>query len=115
MSYDFYRLLHVIAMATMAVSLGGLIMGPSGGLRRLLVALHGTAMLVLLVAGFGLAAKIGIGANFPGWMYAKLVLWLGLGLLVVPVRRMPDLKPMWVGTAVVLIAVASWLALYKPF
>lgn len=114
MSIVFYRLLHVIALLAMATSLGGLIAGASGGYRKALVALHGTAMLIVLVAGFGALAKLGIH-GLPGWLIAKLVIWLILGGIVVPIRKQPEKKVQWLAISVVLMGVASWLALVKPF
>ena len=54
--------------------------------RGVLGAMHGIGLLISLVAGFGLMARLGV--SFPGWAVAKIVIWLGLGAaLAVPNRR----------------------------
>jgi len=110
----FYKLLHLIAMLSALVALGGLIAGPSAGFRKALVAVHGTAMLILLVAGFGAHAKLGLD-GFPPWLWGKIGVWLVLGGIVVPIRKRPESKALWLGLVIVLASLSSWLALYKPF
>lgn len=114
MPLTFYKLLHLIAMLSALVALGGLITGPSPGFRKALVAVHGTAMLILLVAGFGAHAKLGLD-GFPAWLWAKLAIWLVLGAIVVPIRKKPESKGLWLVVVIVLASMSSWLALYKPF
>ena len=114
MSLLFYKFLHVFTMLAATTVVGALIAGASGGFRRGLVAVHGTAMLVLLVAGFGALAKLGVN-GLPGWVIAKVLIWVIIGAIIVPARKMPALKGVWIGVTVVLSAAATWLALYKPF
>lgn len=114
MPLTFYKLLHLIAMLSALVALGGLITGPSAGFRKALVAVHGTAMLILLVAGFGAHAKLGVD-GFPPWLWGKLAIWLVLGGIVVPIRKKPESKGLWLVLVIVLASLSSWLALYKPF
>ena len=69
------------------------------------------------VAGFGMLARMDVsqGAALPGWVWVKLVLWLGLGAgLALPHRRPQWAKPMLIGLPV-LGAIAAVLAIYKPF
>jgi len=113
-SYEFYKLLHIFSLIGATTALGGLITGATGGFRRALVALHGTALFIMLVAGFGALAKLGVG-GLPGWVTTKLVIWLVLGAIVVPARRMPEKKGTWIAAVVVLASSSGWLAIAKPF
>ena len=123
LSYTAYRLIHVLGIILLFVVLGGLSYqatregGTEGAVpRKVAAALHGTALLIILVGGFGLLARIGVehGVGFPGWVWGKLVIWLLLGAAVAIPRR----KPEWAGALFLLLPVlgglASWLALYKP-
>ncbi|MGE0708820.1 MAG: hypothetical protein AB7N76_22250 [Planctomycetota bacterium] len=129
MSYEFYKLVHLIGVMLLFLSLGGLaLLGQVGAaaaaegkedaapapppLRKLLLLLHGVAMFLLLVAGFGALAKLGLG--FPGWVYGKLAVWLLLGAAPALLRRKPELVKTMLLLMPLLGAVAAWLALNKP-
>lgn len=117
MSYFFYKILHLFAVLLLFTSLGTLAAAGSGGerLRRLAGIAHGIALAVILVAGFGLLARLGLFGSIPGWAWFKIGLWLFLGLVVLPLRRRPE----WAVRLWPLIPVAgglaAWLAIAKPF
>src|SRR6476659_8272466 len=97
MSYEFYRILHVIGIFGLMLSLGGMsIYMMSGGTRasftarKLLGAIHGVSLLIILVTGFGLIARLGVG--FPGWAITKLFIWLVLGGLPGLIYKKPSLS-----------------------
>jgi hypothetical protein len=122
-SYSVYRVVHLVGIFILFVVLGGLAWGGAraearGSLSpKLGMALHGIGLFIVLLGGFGLLARIGImhGMNWPGWVWAKLVIWLLMGALVVIPRR----KPEWGAGLLLLIptlgGVAAWLAIFKPF
>jgi hypothetical protein len=111
MSADFYTFLHHFGLILTFVALGGLgalsLMGqPTAKPRPVFVALHGTGLVLVLVAGFGWLAKLGYG--FPAWAIVKLLVWVGLGAIIVPLKRKPALaKPtvMVIVPALALVAV----------
>ena len=117
MSYLFYKVLHVFGITMAFMALGGLIHGAlSGGTdksRKLIGATHGVALLIVLVSGFGLLAKLGLG--FPLWVWLKLAIWLLLGALLALVRRMPQHAKVFWFLLPVLAGIAAYLAFYKPF
>ena len=86
MSYNFYSILHFTSLTALCLILGAL-----WGLynhenyntknRTLLLALHGVIMFFIFLAGFGLIAKIKISWPWPFWIYAKLIVWLFLGVM----------------------------------
>jgi hypothetical protein len=118
MSYEFYRLLHVVGIILLFSSLGAL--AAIGGrtdarLRRLAAIIHGVAVAVILVAGFGLLARLQMFGGFPPWIWIKLAIWLTLAMAVLPLRRKPELAPWLFGVVSLLGGIAAWLAIYKPF
>ncbi|MCP3963585.1 MAG: hypothetical protein GY719_37595 [bacterium] len=119
MSPLLYEVLHIFGILLAFISLGGVTLRAMSGQRengpgdRLAVITHGVALLVILVSGFGLIAKLGYG--FPGWIWAKIVIWLLIGGLITLIRRMPQHATVFWFTIPLLGGFAAYLALYKPF
>jgi hypothetical protein len=123
-SYQAYKVLHLLGIFLALAALAGLALAAANGAtrqsntaRRLISIGHGAGLLIVLVAGLGLLARLGAmhGAAFPGWVWAKLVIWLIVGGLVgVPYRR-PDLARSVFLAVPLLGTIAAWLAIYKPF
>jgi len=119
MSYQFYKILHFIGIFMVFSGLGGqLFHAINGGSkqhpnRKWLAIMHGVGLLIMFVAGFGLIAKLQVG--FPGWVWAKIVLWFVLGGIgAVAARQQKLAKGVWV--FVILVGtLAAYLANYKPF
>lgn len=120
MSEEFYKIIHLLGAfmvvagfgAAVALSLAGASAKGSPG-RSLAVVTHGIGLFLALLGGFGLQAKLHIG--FPGWIYAKIALWLALGGLLTLALRKADLaKPIWF-TVLALGAVAAYLGVVQPF
>jgi hypothetical protein len=117
MSLVFYKVVHIFGFALLLAALGGMVSEAAAGATsprwRSLSALHGVALVLVLLSGFGMLAKLGGG--FPGWVIAKLLIWLALGAAVVLVRRAARSSvALWLGLSV-LAAAAGYLAIYKPF
>lgn len=118
MSYEFYRVLHVFSIILLFTSLGTLAAvggGESARLRRVATIAHGVALTLVLVAGFGLLAKLAMFGAIPVWAWLKLVIWLLLAMAVLPLRRRPE----WAVWLWLLLPIAggaaAWLAIGKPF
>jgi hypothetical protein len=118
MSYEFYKVLHVVGALFLFSSLGTLAAlsgADSAGFRRIASIAHGMALGIIFVAGFGLLARLGMFGGIPGWAWAKLVLWGLLGAVVMPLKRRPEWAPaLWV-VMPLLGGAAAWLAIAKPF
>ena len=120
MPYEFYRLVHFIGIFFVMASLGGLMIHVANGgdkesnLAAKLTGMgHGIGMLLVLVAGFGMLAKLRLSASEP-WVLGKLVIFLIFGALIaIPYRVPKAAKLLWV-LMPVLGAVAAYLALHKP-
>lgn len=115
------RVLHFLGLIMVFLSLGGaLVHAINGGARehawkKQLSIFHGLGLVLLLVAGIGLTHGLGYKGNWPGWVYAKIVVWLALGGVTVPIIRRPELARSlwWAVLALGLLAVG--LAVAKPF
>lgn len=122
--YAFYKLVHILGIALALVSLGGFAVHALHGgaksdnrARTLLIAMHGVGAFLILLGGFGLLARLNFphGEPFPGWLWAKLIVWLAVAAIVMlPYRKPNAARPMLL--ALPLLAVtAALMAVYKPF
>lgn len=124
MSYNLYRILHLLGIFMLFAAVGGAVLrkiveGDAGSARpkdraaRLVGITHGVALLLLLVTGFGLLAKLGLG--LPGWAWAKLGVWLVMGAIVTLARRSAAAAGAIWWLLPLLGVLAAWLAIFKPF
>ena len=76
MSYEFYKILHLMSLILFTASTVAIIYGQHCGKSCKIT--NGVSSLLLLVAGMGLIARIGYshGELWPTWIYVKIVLWL---------------------------------------
>ena len=116
-----YKNLHLIGVFMILVALGGLILQQIQATtreqvwRRSVAITHGIGMVLALVGGFGMLARMNIFWPWPGWVVGKIIIWLVFGVLVALIGRTPALaKPLWWST-IALAAIAAYLALNKPF
>ena len=121
---DFYEILHVIGLVMLFVAIGGVAThAANGGIkatsstRPLIGTIHGLGALLILVGGFGMLARLGFlhGANFPGWLWVKILVWVILSAVVLIPYRRPGLAKPFLLLLPLLAGVAVYMALYKPF
>ncbi|MGE4130115.1 MAG: hypothetical protein AB7F86_00670 [Bdellovibrionales bacterium] len=120
--YSVYKIVHLVGILMVFTALGGLIANAIGqqakthAWRKPIAITHGVGLLLALVGGFGLLARLGVAHNgLPGWIYAKLGIWLVFGALLGVVARKPEMaKGIWV-VIVLLGGLAAYLAGSKPF
>ena len=62
-------------------------------------------------------ARLGFlhGANFPGWLWVKIIIWVILSAVVLLPYRRPGLAKPLLLVLPLLAGVAVYMALYKPF
>jgi hypothetical protein len=120
MPYQFYLVTHFVGISLLLMSLGGIAFHMINGgtrdhaSRKLIGMLHGIALLITLVGGFGLLARLGFGGGLPLWAIAKLGIWLVLGAMPAFLYRAPkQAKPLLFAT-LLLACLAAWTAVYKP-
>lgn len=116
MSLQFYKLLHIIGILLTFTALGGVFVYVGNGgnkegnsFRKIIAISHGVGLLLLLVSGFGMLAKLGL--SFPIWIVPKLLIWLALGAALALGYRKPEKSVLlWAGS-VVLGSIAALIAL----
>ncbi|MDE2995159.1 MAG: hypothetical protein OXT73_00255 [Bacteroidota bacterium] len=116
MPHSFYNLLHIAGLVLLTLSIGGMLMHRQSGTGerpRLLAIFHGVGLFLILVAGFGMLARLGITWPWPGWVYVKVVLFAVLGGFPAIAKRF-DVKMGW-WVAIILIVLAAWTGIFKPF
>ena len=120
-SYTTYKTLHLISILVLFMALGGAIfMSLAGadkkGPRVLSMILHGVFVLLVLVGGFGLMARLGVShkEGWPLWLKVKLGLWLLLGGFVIVPRRLPKINKVVWPLVVILGFLAVYMAVHKP-
>jgi NADH:ubiquinone oxidoreductase subunit 6 (subunit J) len=122
-SFALYRLIHFIGIVIVFLALGGTLMHVlNGGTRetsrwRKPAAIgHGIALFVILLGGFGMMARMGVAHGmFPGWIWAKLAIWILLGAAIALPYRVPRSAKALALAVPLLGALAAYFAIYKPF
>ena len=121
MSYNFYKLLHLLGGAMVFVSLGGVAVHALGGgtkesnpARKAVAVLHGLGLVFILVGGFGMLARLGLSVS-AGWIWTKVVIWLVLGGASILPYRSEQLARTILMLLPVIGLLAGYLAIYKPF
>ena len=121
MSYLAYKLLHMLGVLLVLAAAGGVaVHAATGGrredndLRGVLASMHGVGLVLSVVTGFGLLATLGAGMP-PPWAWVKLVIWLFFGAALTLPYRNTSLARALVVALPLLAAIASYLAMYKPF
>ena len=120
MSYLTLKIVHLVGLALLFMGLAGVLAcgatpTTSPATRRIFMISHGVGLLILLFSGFTLALQLGIGRNLPGWIWMKMAIWLMAGGTVILARRFSQYAALLMVYFAVLVALAAWLALYKPF
>ncbi len=109
MSYDFYRVLHLVGLAAVFLGLGGIL---AGG-RKTFSMLHGIGLLILIVSGFGMQAKGSL--EFQGWLISMIAVWVVLGVVPVAIKKKVLPAPVAAIVALALVGAAAWLGIKRPF
>ncbi|MBC7660313.1 MAG: hypothetical protein H7249_11465 [Chitinophagaceae bacterium] len=120
MSSDFYKMVHFFGIFMVFSALGGqIIQSLNGGDarqlpgRKWIAMFHGIGLLLVLVAGFGMIAKLHLGFSQP-WVIGKLLVWVALGGVGAIAARKRNLAgPIWI-LVLLLGLTAAYLGHFKP-
>lgn len=123
--YAAYKIVHYLGIFVTVVALGAALSRaalpgahPEGRdpWARRLVAAHGIGLFLILLGGFGMLARLGVteGLALPGWIWAKLGIWVVLGGILAA-RKRPTRAPAALVLVPVLAFLAGVVALTKPF
>ncbi|MEN0058835.1 MAG: hypothetical protein AAGB31_08375 [Bdellovibrio sp.] len=121
MSYQFYKIIHLLGLMLLFFGFGGLLVTTYAKLqlnkaaRMMGYITHGLGLLFIVISGFGMAARLGLIVSLPGWIYAKIGIWVLLGIGVSIVKRKGTIG--W-PVAILLLGLgtsAAFIAVNKPF
>lgn len=107
-----YHILHLVGVIFLFVGIGSML--SANGNTRTGMKYHGIGLLILLVAGFGLIAKLQLSYTAP-WVIGKMIIWLALGFLPVLAKRRVLQPGVIVLIAIALGGVAAYLGHLKSF
>ena len=142
LSYSIYKVIHLSGIFMILVAYGAILLrgmqGQTKGLspqdpantgeedlsnpdsihrshQRLAGATHGLGLLLALVGGFGLIAKLQIHWPWPLWLWLKFSIWIVYGFASPFVKKGPGLaKALWF-LLIALAITAAILAQFKPY
>ena len=121
-SYEVYKVLHLGGMFLLFTVLGGIALHVmNGGTRetntgrKLTGALHGVALFIILLGGFGMLARLGLTSSFPGWIWAKLAVWVLIPIIGTLPYRKPATAKVVLFSLPLIGAFTAWVAIFKPF
>lgn len=121
LSYGVYKIFHLLGMLLVFAAAGGVAVHAAVGgdkeanpLRRTVAIGHGIGLVLMLVAGFGMLAKIGASVA-SGWLLTKVAIWLVLGASTVLPYKVRGLAGAMLSLLPLLGALAAYMAIYKPF
>lgn len=114
--YEFYKFLHYLMIFIFVAGLGVSFFTVNNPKWNKI--LTGVSSVLIFVAGMGLLARIGVqhGKGFPGWIWAKMVIWflLAIGAPVLA-KRAGQYKVVAYFALLSVTSLAAWFAVYKPF
>jgi hypothetical protein len=119
MPYTVYKLIHLASILFLFTIAGGVALyAANGGTReknvakRLVSVIHGLTLVLILVSGFGLIARLGSG--FELWVWIKFAIWFAIGsIALLPLRR-PHLGYPFLFLIPILGALSAFMAIFKP-
>lgn len=121
MPYEFYKAMHFLGIVMLFTALGGTVLHALNGgnkatnaARGLVAALHGIALALILIGGFGMMARLGFITGWPGWIYGKLAAWVTLPVLGLVAEKRPERARLMLVLIPLVGLFAAWMAIYKP-
>ena len=112
MDYNFYKITHLVGISVLALGVGGMMAG--GEKRKTFAMLQGIGLLVMLVSGFGLLAKLKLSPYVPPFAIVKIALWLLIAMLPVIFRKLKTPLPAAILISLTLVGILAWLGVTKP-
>lgn len=121
-SYTAYKVIHLVGVLMVFLALGGAATysivdkNDTRTWRKQIGITHGLGLFISLLGGFGLLARLGMAhESLPGWVIAKLCIWLFFGGIVTLLYRKPKWSPALWPTVIILGGIAAYLGGSKPF
>ena len=105
-----YKIIHLTGISLLAIGVGGMM--ANGSTRKTFAICQGIGLLVMLVSGFGLLAKLKLG--YPHFAIVKTVLWLLIGMLPMLFRKLKTPLPAAILISLILVGTMAYLGVMKP-
>ena len=114
-SYTVYNFLHLFGLVLTTLSLGYSLSTLSGQRRpKWIFVLHGVGLFLILLGGFGMAARLGFVRDFPVWIQYKIGFWIAIGFLPLILRWLKA-KMVWVIVSqIAFLILAAIFGIFKP-
>lgn len=119
-SYQIYKIMHLAGISLILLGLAAVLGAYANSskinsrFRMVAFISHGLGLLLALTGGFGMAARLGLVHGLPGWIYAKLMIWVLLGLAISLAKRKAQWTFALILTFTILVGTATGIAIYKP-
>jgi hypothetical protein len=115
--YQIYKVFHYLGMMLLFFGFGGIFTAKFSGFelnakaKMMALTSHGLGLVLLIFAGFGMLAQLGIAGGIPYWIFIKLTIWMFFGVAIAIVKR----KANWfVWTLLFLVgAMAPYVVLFR--
>lgn len=119
--FQIYKILHMLGLAMLLIGLSGVVFIYAvateipAKMKSLTFTFHGVGLFLMLLGGFGMLARLGLIGGLPLWIYAKLAIWLIFGAAAALAKRKLMSTKAMASIFSLLVALAAYLAIYKPF
>jgi hypothetical protein len=121
LSYSVYKVVHLLGVLLIFTAVGGVVAHAANGgskdsnsFKKQLAMAHGIGLVLALVAGFGLLARLDVSMS-SGWVMGKLVIWLFMAAATALPYRGEGLARTLLFLLPLVGAIGAYLAIYKPF
>ncbi|MFT5291570.1 MAG: hypothetical protein ACI8QS_003817 [Planctomycetota bacterium] len=114
MNENIYYVMHVLGIVLLTAYTFQAFANPDPSKKKGTLMMTGIFSVLVLVGGFGLKAKLEI-EGFPGWMIAKIGIWLVVSALSGMAFKGPGLAGLFRLITIVLVGAAVYLVHTKPF
>lgn len=121
MDFLTYKIIHLVGIAFTVAGMAAIatqaLLGfdkRTGGLRWMTGIAHGVGLLLVIVGGFGMLARLNLSWPYPGWALAKFGIWIVVGgLISLASRKRSALVTFYL--LPVIVGLAAWIGIFKPF
>ncbi len=117
--FEVYKALHYVAVFAVVLALGGAgFLGFTDQLRqhpwrKAAAIAHGVGILLILVSGFGMLARLGLTSGLPSWVVAKLGVLVFVGVSLILIKRLPKTMGVWMLLIVLSLSFAAYMGSFK--
>lgn len=110
-----YKFIHLAGLMGLFTVIGTLVAARKENWASSTSVLHGISLLLVLLGGFGMVAKMYENNFAQGWLIAKIVIWILFGALLPLAKRKILPNTTLITLALILGVIAAYLGIFKPF